>query len=176
MKLLFASLKLCVVLLFVDQRVKGGAAWEGPHGGLLEKLLQEDVPAMCGNCHCIPDHSSCPLWNETLPSQESVERFRRLVLLNPIGLDCDPYINTTQPCETSPPQNTSLLVLGEAAVCALHFIMEETANLRKEFLERRTPLEPIKRSCPTQYRLESYASRAEAEQNGAHMTHAGGSF
>eukprot|EP00978_Attheya_sp_CCMP212_P000176 scaffold309_cov26-Attheya_sp.AAC.1 len=51
--------------------------------------------------------------------------------------------------------------------------MEETASLRKEFLERRTPLEPIQRSCPTQYRLESYASRAEAEQNGAHMTHAG---
>eukprot|EP00978_Attheya_sp_CCMP212_P025917 scaffold84236_cov37-Attheya_sp.AAC.1 len=74
MKLLFAySLQLCVVLLFVDLLVKGGAAWEGPSRGLLEKLLQEDVPAMCRNCHCIPDHSSCPLWNETLPSQEDVE-------------------------------------------------------------------------------------------------------
>lgn len=164
---------------------------------------------MCGDCHCIPDHSSdCPLWNETLPSPETIERFRHLVLLNPIGLDCNPYYtclqNITQQqhpaaacsCETSPPQRKSLVALGEAAVCALHFIMpmtfpsmeEETAHLETELLlehqqqqrqqRKNTPIlakqQPMEQSsCPTQYRLESYASRAEAEQNGAHMTHAG---
>lgn len=120
--------------------------------------------ASCGDCHCIPDPSgdyTCP--SPRPPTEFSIEMIQTLasqVPLNPYKLDCNPYVSDdfpkqVGPCETTPPQDSALIALGETAVCGIHY---ESYN---------------DGVCSKEYRLQSYASWQEAEDNGAFVTHAG---
>jgi hypothetical protein len=68
---------------------------------------------------------------------------------------CDDVPNAVEPCETIPPQDVSLIALGEEAVCGIHYESFQYGI------------------CSLDYKLQSYASIQAAEQAGAFVTHAG---
>ena len=67
----------------------------------------------------------------------------------------DDFSDAAQPCTMTPPQDETLVSLGEEAVCGIHY---ESYN---------------NGTCSKEYRLKSYPSREQAETAGAFVTHAG---
>jgi len=113
--------------------------------------------AECGDCHCsVAEGSQCPSWiPQTDYSDDIIETLASQVPINPFTLSCNPY--TDDECETDPPQE--LTELGETAVCALHYEDDPGTDNNS--------------GVGAQYRMQSYASRSEAEAAGAVVTHAG---
>ena len=117
--------------------------------------MDDDSPkpaATCGSCHCILDDqvTSCP--TENIPpasyAEDMIETFAAQTLLNgygPRSLKCDAFDDYG--CELEPPQPD----LGDDAVCGIHY----------------------ENSTCEEYKLKSYESRQEAEDQGAFVTHAG---
>ena len=112
--------------------------------------------SFCGDCHCINGEEDCPTGDQVPQmnfSPEYVSFLQSLEVINPYSLSCNPY--TEEACETTPPQN--MTDLGDAAACGVKYNMTDLTSGQ----------------CPTQYSLETYASQAEAEADGAQLTHHG---
>jgi len=113
----------------------------------------DDNYAYCGTCECIvTDGDSCP--SDVPPKEftpEYEEFLKSLEVLNPYELYCNPYQDDD--CETTPPQPSDLMALGDTAACGLVY--------------------EIDNNCPTKYNLVSYASVDELESDGAVLTHHG---
>jgi len=113
----------------------------------------------CGDCHCIvAENKTCPTGDDvprTNFSQETVDQWKALKLMNPMTLDCNPYQNRT--CATQPPQE--YLELWEDAVCGIKYNTDT--------------LDPDTQ-CPTEYETVSYPSLAALQNDtGAELTHYG---
>lgn len=116
----------------------------------------------CGDCHCIAGNGNeCPSPTpKTDFSNEMIQELASQTALNPYLLDCNPYASDEfpdliEPCTTNPPQEETLLSLGEEAVCGLHYESYNNAT------------------CSKEYSIKSYISREQAETAGAFVTHAG---
>jgi hypothetical protein len=123
-----------------------------------------DEVGMCGDCHCIITDGSgtCPTPTPKIDfSDAMIARLASQVALNPYLLDCNPYYVpddltiVLEPCLTVPPQDESLIALGEEAACGIHYESYQDGV------------------CSSEYKLQSYASFQEAEAAGAFVTHAG---
>jgi len=79
--------------------------------------------------------------------------------LEPYQLKCDPY--TDSQCETRPAQSSSLVELGETAVCAIHFVHNTTMDTTSSYGD------------DTFYHLVTYTSQEEAIAAGGFVTHSG---
>jgi len=79
---------------------------------------------------------------------------QRQTIANPYELKCDPFTNPSS-CHTQPPQDESLLQLGDTAVCAIH-VVDPTAECQE-----------------SSYNLKTYVSREEAEAAAGFVTHVG---
>jgi len=125
--------------------------------------------AYCGDCHCIVanngddnDGPSCP--SEAPPTEfraDYVAFLKSLQVTNPYELSCNPYQDDA--CETTPPQQSNLTALGDAAACG---VVYEKGGLSSSD-------DDDHQQCPTRYRLVSYASVEELEKDGAVLTHHG---
>lgn len=123
------------------------------------KRESPDAVAFCGDCHCIitDENGVCPSPTPQIDySPEIIAALAAQTALNPYLLDCNPYVSddfpdAAGPCTTTPPQDESLIALGETAVCGLHYSTE---------------------NCQ-EYTLQSYSSWEAAESAGAFVTHAG---
>jgi hypothetical protein len=124
-----------------------------------------DPVGTCGDCHCIITDGSgtCPTPTPKVDfSDEMIAQLASQTALNPYLLDCNPYVadtddfpNSKEPCEMVPPQDESLIALGEEAACGIHYESFQDGV------------------CSSEYKLQSYASFQEAEAAGAFVTHAG---
>jgi hypothetical protein len=128
----------------------------------------EEPVALCGGCHCIPeDGEACP--TDTAPNSTTVptdvlDVWRSQTPLNPYTLDCNPHEDGTY-CSTEPPLDDGLLLLGDTAVCAIHYAGDADNN--STTAARQLPCEG------SSYHLATYPSREAAEAAGGHVTHAG---
>jgi hypothetical protein len=127
------------------------------------KKVDADI-ASCGSCHCIPDDDSntCPSATATLSefNQDQINTWKSQTAINPFSIDCNPFEDGTF-CDTEPPLNTELLGLGDVAVCAIHYESSIAADGNTQVCENAV------------YRLQTYASRQEAEAAGGFVTHLG---
>lgn len=116
----------------------------------------KDEYAYCGDCHCINGNEPCPeLATEQDFNSEFVTSLKLLNLTNPHTLSCNPYEDEN--CTTTPAQ--ILTKLGDEAVCAIKY-EQDSDDLNGL-------------QCPVAYTLVTYASRQEAEADGAYLTHWG---
>jgi hypothetical protein len=120
-----------------------------------------DPIAACGDCHCIvADGETClavvPRTNYT---KDEIDTWGSQTAMDPYQLNCNPYENGN--CETEPPQDESLLALGEDAVCAMHFEKDLASDNQTKLCEGAS------------YRLVTYSSFEEAEAAGGFVTHTG---
>jgi len=116
----------------------------------------------CGDCHCIvSQNGECPSPTpKTDYSEETIAELASQTALNPYSVECNPYVaddfpNAVDPCAMDPPQDESLIVLGEEAVCGIHY---------ESYVDG---------VCSQEYKLQSYPSFEQATQAGAFVTHAG---
>ena len=113
--------------------------------------------ATCNGCYCIvAEGEKCP---EPVPvnnfSTVMINNLQTQKPVNAYQLGCNPYESST--CQTQPPQNDTLLALGETAVCAIHYQSNSTQN-----------------GCVgVSYKLVTYPSKQDAEAAGGFVTHAG---
>ena len=120
-----------------------------------------DPIATCGDCHCITTkNQTCPSRPRSNFSNDEIDAWASQIAINPYALHCNPY-GKSKTCKTDPPQDESLLALGESAVCALHF-------------ERSLGSDNRTQTCKgASYRLVTYASAEEAKEAGGFVTHTG---
>lgn len=114
----------------------------------------------CGFCHCIPDDALCPSF-EADPQQfpwsfELIDKLSGLEALNHYELACDPF-DDDEGCALDPPQSYAQLELGNSAVCGIKYVYSS----------------PDESECPTKYRMATYDSAEEAEEDAAQLTHWG---
>ena len=151
----------CVLISLVLVAVGAGLAFYF----IFLKKGDLDPVGTCGDCHCIISDASgntCPTPTPQIEfSDEMIAQLASQTALNPYVLDCNPYVYDDfpdaleGPCETVPPQDESLIALGEEAVCGIHYESFQDGI------------------CSVDYKLQSYASFQAAEQAGAFVTHAG---
>lgn len=123
---------------------------------LTNRSLSEESFPTCGDCWCVPGNNGadpCP-YSEKPPTEfstETVQAFLGQTALNPYGLYCNPYKEST--CQTSPPQ---LYMDTDSAVCAFVY-----------------PQNPDGSTSCSSYYLQTYRSRDDAYAAGAFITHEG---
>ena len=93
----------------------------------------------CGGCYCIPDESTsfeCPNNRAAEPQSSYPEKthlnvWKSLTILNPYALNCNPFTDGVF-CDTEPPLDPDFqwIKLGETAVCAVHFELEDPLRRR----------------------------------------------
>jgi len=110
---------------------------------------------MCGNCWCVPDNGGlgdCPDWKpETSFPNKTIDTYQKQAPVSFYILNCNPYKDSS--CATEPPQ---VMLDVDSAVCAYKYIALADGS----------------QSC-TNYAMVTYASAADAELDGAVVTHAG---
>jgi hypothetical protein len=149
----FSAISVCFFMLAVT----GVLAW------YFVFFTQDDPDpiAMCGDCHCIvAEGEICPaVVPSTNYTKDEIDTWGSQTAVNPYQLSCNPYEGGN--CETEPPQDESLLALGEDAVCAMHFEKDLASDNQTQICEAAS------------YRLVTYASFEEAETAGGFVTHTG---
>jgi hypothetical protein len=122
---------------------------------------EPDPIASCGGCHCIvSEGDACPTdVPQTNYTTDAIDVWESQVAINAYRLECNPYEDDN--CGTFPPQDDSLLALGEEAVCAIHFEKEFASDNQTQ-------------TCfAASYQLLTYASMEDAEVAGGFVTHTG---
>ena len=131
--------------------------------------------AMCGDCFCIPDQGkdTCPnaLKPKTNFTDNEIALMQSQVARNPYSLNCNPY-NDEVICQTTPPQNKTLVDLGDEAVCGVRYKEKDKGLDLSE--HRGIPSGEAVPRCPSEYDLISYHSVQSALDDGSQITHAGG--
>mmetsp|Transcript_13395 Transcript_13395/g.22177 ORF Transcript_13395/g.22177 Transcript_13395/m.22177 type:complete len:222 (+) Transcript_13395:290-955(+) len=171
------------------------------HAHAIRVILEDDIDdsddqnkkyASCGDCFCVTkENASCPKRpKNSFDASDDVEILKSQIALNPYTLECDPY--GEEPCQMAPPQNRTLVAMGEEAVCGIRYeprshsthersparTVEQidgwNANANKDSTAAEGSSVSRKLQCPTYYNLVSYESFDSAKTDGAVVTHAGG--
>mmetsp|Transcript_13394 Transcript_13394/g.22174 ORF Transcript_13394/g.22174 Transcript_13394/m.22174 type:complete len:349 (+) Transcript_13394:290-1336(+) len=170
------------------------------HAHAIRVILEDDIDdsddqnkkyASCGDCFCVTkENASCPKRpKNSFDASDDVEILKSQIALNPYTLECDPY--GEEPCQMAPPQNRTLVAMGEEAVCGIRYeprshsthersparTVEQidgwNANANKDSTAAEGSSVSRKLQCPTYYNLVSYESFDSAKTDGAVVTHAG---
>jgi hypothetical protein len=148
--------------------------------------------ASCGDCFCItPKDVTCPMRpNNRYGSAGDIELLKVQVALNPFKLNCNPYEEAN--CQMVPPQNGTLVAMGEQAVCGIRYAVIShsihKADLSQDTDDRNSnqnqnnytkdginSVQIVRQlQCPKHYHLISYGSFGAATSDGAVVTHSGG--